>query len=470
MQCRRFSLAATVLGVAVALAAPAGAVDLAGQTSVQLTWSPAAGPVAGYRVFVARNGGAFPTTPTSTVTGQLVTVTGAYGDSVAVRVAATDALGNQGPLSPPSEVFRFLAPTSSGGTGGSGSSGGSTGGTGSPLPTPPPPSGSGAGTLPSNTAASGTGCVSAQDVLARATSAASFDGDPLGDVLWRHRCSGHDALWKMGPAGLVSEIALPDQTDLMWEILGSGDFDGDGHADILWRNLQTGTLAVWLYDGTQVSAAATLPAAPAGADVAGVADFDGDGRADILWRAASGPAVRVWLMGGTSVLEDKALPGVGARYQVAGIGDWDGDGKADVLYTIPRRGSFILMLTDSEGGGRRSGGVSLGTLPSPWHAVAFADFAGSGRGSILLRNESTGENQLWLADANGSLVRKSVAAMGPGWSLLAAGDFDGDGKADILWRQDATGNVVGWRMNAGAVIGNLTAPAVADGDWIALGR
>jgi len=455
---RRSALAATLLGLGLAFAGSAHAVDVVGKNSVQLTWSPASGPVASYRVFVARNGGAFPTTPTSTVASPLTTVTGAYGESVVVRVAAADALGNQGPLSPSSSVFTFVAPTSSGGSG-------STGGTTTP---PPPPAGGGAGTLPSNTSASGAGCVSAQDVLARATSAADFDGDQHADVLWRDRCSGHDAFWKMGPTGLVSEIALPDQTNLVWEIVGSGDFDGDGHADLLWQNSQTGSLAVWLYDGTAVSAAFVLPAAPLGDEVAGVADFDGDGRADILWRATNGSDVRVWLMNGGSVQGELALPRMVSRFKVAGVGDWNGDGKADVLYTAPARGSFLMMITGSTGG--KAAGLSLGTLARPWRAVAFADFAGSGRGSVLMRNETTGENQLWISDAGGASAQKNVLAMGAGWSLLAAGDFDGDGKADLLWRQDNTGSVVGWRMNAEAVIGNLTAPAVADGDWIALGR
>ncbi len=460
MLSRRLALAATLLGIAMSFAGPAHATDLVGQTSVRITWAAASGPVAGYRVFVARNGGAFPSTPTSSVSGLTATIAGAYGQSVTVRVAATDALGNQGPFSPPSDTFRFVAPSSSGGTGG----------TGTPLPTPPPPSSSGPGSLPGNTAASGTGCLSAQDALARATSVPDFDGDGLADVLWRHRCSGHDALWKMGPAGVVSEIGLPDQTDLVWEIVGSGDFDGDGHADILWQNRRTGTLVVWLFDGTKVSAAATLPPPPVGGEVAGVADFDGDGRADILWRGTRASGMRVWLMAGTSVLADAAFPGLGSRWQVAGIGDWNGDGKADVLYTTRRRNAFAIGLTGGSAGALQVTAVPLGTLPAPWHPVAFADFAGSGSDSIWMRNETTGENQLWLADASGGLVQKSAPTMAAGWSLLAAGDFDGDGKADILWRQDATGGVVGWRMNAESALGVLTAPTVADDDWIALGR
>lgn len=96
---------------ALGVALPAHAVDLVGQTSARFQWSAASGPVAGYAVYVARNGGAFPTTPTQMVSSTQATVTGAYGDSVAIRVAAHDGAMSYGPASPDSETVRFVAAT-----------------------------------------------------------------------------------------------------------------------------------------------------------------------------------------------------------------------------------------------------------------------------------------------------------------------------------------------------------------------
>lgn len=96
-----------VLGALVLLAAvPARAVDLAGKTSATLDWSPASGPVAGYQVFVQRNG-ARPSLPEQTVTTTRATVAGAIGDAIVVFVRGFDAAGNPGPASADSEVLRF---------------------------------------------------------------------------------------------------------------------------------------------------------------------------------------------------------------------------------------------------------------------------------------------------------------------------------------------------------------------------
>jgi hypothetical protein len=96
--------------LAFALAAPAHAVDLVGKTSVRFAWTAATGPVASYAVFVSRNGAAFPTAPTQTVSATEATLTGAYGDTLQIQVAARNAAGDLGPMSPISDLVRFVAP------------------------------------------------------------------------------------------------------------------------------------------------------------------------------------------------------------------------------------------------------------------------------------------------------------------------------------------------------------------------
>ena len=76
--------------------------------SVRFTWSPAAGPVSSYGVFVTRNGSESPT-PVQFVEEPSVVVGGAVGDQVTIRTAAFDAVGGQGPFSLPSELVLFVA-------------------------------------------------------------------------------------------------------------------------------------------------------------------------------------------------------------------------------------------------------------------------------------------------------------------------------------------------------------------------
>ena len=102
---RRAVLLAAAIAIAPALAS---AIEIE-SSSAGLHWDAASGPVEGYRVFVTRNGqgGSAPSFSVSTTSA---TLTGEPGDEVVVRVAAFDAEGNEGPLSPASEVVMFVAP------------------------------------------------------------------------------------------------------------------------------------------------------------------------------------------------------------------------------------------------------------------------------------------------------------------------------------------------------------------------
>jgi uncharacterized membrane protein len=92
----------------VAWATPAAATDVVGRTSANLAWSPASGAVAGYGIFVSRNGGAYSATPDATSATPGTTVSGVYGDTLLVKVAAYDASGVYGPFSPVSDPIHFV--------------------------------------------------------------------------------------------------------------------------------------------------------------------------------------------------------------------------------------------------------------------------------------------------------------------------------------------------------------------------
>ncbi len=76
--------------------------------SAQFAWTPAAGPVAGYRVFVTRDG-ITGTTPEISVSTTGATIPGQVGETLGVQVAAFDAAGNQGPLSVASDSVTLAA-------------------------------------------------------------------------------------------------------------------------------------------------------------------------------------------------------------------------------------------------------------------------------------------------------------------------------------------------------------------------
>ncbi len=109
MSVRRLARAGLALVcLLVALPASAAVVDVTGATA-QLGWAPASGPVAAYGVFISRNGGGFPAIPNQFVATPQVTLTGAAGDTLVVKVAAFDAGGTKGPESALSDTLRFVA-------------------------------------------------------------------------------------------------------------------------------------------------------------------------------------------------------------------------------------------------------------------------------------------------------------------------------------------------------------------------
>jgi hypothetical protein len=94
---------------ALLLAGSASAIQVVGRENAGIAWEPASGPVYIYGVFVSRDGEAFPAGPEQFVWEPSTTVEGAFGQVVLIRVAAYDAEGNQGPLSPMSEPIEFVA-------------------------------------------------------------------------------------------------------------------------------------------------------------------------------------------------------------------------------------------------------------------------------------------------------------------------------------------------------------------------
>lgn len=97
-----------LVAASLVLARAALAVDLPGATSATLGWTAASGPVAGYAVYVSRNGST-PSEPEQRVAIPRAAVSGGLGESLIVWVVAYDSSGQVGPASPNSDVLRFVA-------------------------------------------------------------------------------------------------------------------------------------------------------------------------------------------------------------------------------------------------------------------------------------------------------------------------------------------------------------------------
>jgi subtilisin-like proprotein convertase family protein len=144
--------------------------------------------------------------------------------------------------------------------------------------------------------------------------------------------------------------------------------------------------------------------------------------------------------------------------------DFDGDGKGDLLLRNNSTGQNIGWLMN---GLTVSNSAFMPTIADTnWEIKAVGDLDGDGKADVILRNKVTGQNIGWLM--NGLTV--SLSAFLPtiadtDWDIKGIGDFDGDGKADVILRNDSTGQNIGWLMNGLTVSASAFLPTIADTNW-----
>jgi hypothetical protein len=457
----RQAQAAALLTLLLAFAAPARADrDLVGVTQAKFSWSASSGPVAGYHVYVERNGGGFlphPTTPNKAPNDRVVVVTGNYGDVIRVQVAAVSTVdGSEGPRSEPSERIRFLAPPPPPPP------------VPTPNPTPPPPPAPPPPPPPAPTPPPAPAPAPeppwTPEPLPPAETSPDFDGDGQADLLLREGGSGAMRIWTLdenGPSASMGAGALPVRS----EIAGNGDYDGDGHADLLSRDDNTHAVDMRLMvDGSMVGGGQVVPSLDPAWELAGSGDFNDDGRDDILLRNLGARRLEIWFMNGPEIESRTLLKDpYNEKWLVVGVADFTGDQRADILWysSIKKRAKVSLL----DGQGRISKNVRLFKSTPGGDVVATGDADGNGLPDVVVRTRDSGHLRIWFTGLRKGKPRADVAreiehqANVPGgqgapmsdFEVQGGGDFDGDDRMDLVVRDTAKGDLRVWFLDEATV-------------------
>jgi hypothetical protein len=251
---------------------------------------------------------------------------------------------------------------------------------------------------------------------ARKPAKPDFDGDSMGDLLWR-RSDGAVAYWRMNDFQSLATVFVGPGVGHEWKLAGTADLDGDDRPEILWRH-ELGYVYAWFLDGNALAHGAFLTPNRVDASwrLAAVADLNQDGKSDLIWQQNTG-AIYVWYMNGVALASVTTMtPGnAGGDWKIMGAGDLNGDGKPDLVWQSPATGALAAWLLD---------GAVAATVA-------------------------------WLTPSH----------VGSDWSLRAVVDLTGDGISDLVWQHE-TGAVAAWQMNGVALASfHYLAPYSVGHDW-----
>jgi len=355
------------------------------QPDITMKWARASGPVAGYAVYLAWNGGRFPSTPSFTVAGAQASMKLKSGDSVQIRVAAYDAAMNYGALSSASTRIRYVAVASS--------------------------------------------------VATSATTGSPPVGLSPSRLLWRRLDTSSIAV--LDPRTRTTGT-LP--IDANWDVEVSGDFNGDGSSDLLLRSIQGQNAILWM-QGASMTGRRPLPPLRTGCWVAAVGSFNGDASDDLVWSCENGDH-RIWLLTQDGVRNAVNLPEVDPGWAIKAAGDFDGDGHTDLVWQNLSSGvAGVWMMR----GAKLARSVALPVTSANWQIVGLGDLDGDGQADLLWQDANSRRTALWLM-AKGTLETAVSTAKRPKKSLIHdVTDVDGDGHADVIWAGLSSYRV--WFMN-----------------------
>lgn len=286
------------------------------------------------------------------------------------------------------------------------------------------------------------------------TAAQDFNGDGLGDLLYRDIDDNTWSIYLMDGASATPILDIPQMSgSSFWQFNGSGDFDGNGTTDVLIRNSTSGSWYIYNFSNGQIVSRgyAELPDAATIA-VQSVADFNNDGFSDVLVRSEVTGEWTMALLNNRTVVEEFSPPMSSVlTWSIVDAEDYDANGSKDILIRNDSSGAWYLYLYSNT---NIIGRGYVTDLPSDLEeeVQGVGDFDGNGSSDILLRNQSTGE---WsIAFMNGRTVTsidEASLSSNSDYSVEDIADANGDGRSDVVLYNSSSSQVELAIMNGTSV-------------------
>jgi len=210
-------------------------------------------------------------------------------------------------------------------------------------------------------------------------------------------------------------------------------------------------------------------------------DLNGDGVSDFYFREFASSNTQSLTMGGnlgmTVANVAPATSVASSAWQPTVMADFAGTGKTSVLWRNSQSGENYLAQLGGKDGNRTVATADIDSVPdSAWRPQASADFNQDGVPDILWRNTVSGEMVVWAM--GGTDGAQKIAEIwlehecNADWQVRASGDFNRDGKPDLVWRNRANGENRVWIMggdNNAARQQTVNLFAVSDLNWDIIG-
>ncbi|BAU09984.1 FG-GAP repeat protein [Leptolyngbya sp. NIES-3755] len=276
-----------------------------------------------------------------------------------------------------------------------------------------------------------------------------FNGDRKTDLLWRDSTTGANGIWLMDGASIQAGGFL-DSLQGDWRSV-IGEFNSDGKTDLFWYNFSTGDYQLWLMNGLQKTQ--QISGKIEGGWEPTIADFNGDNRTDLFWRNSTTGGNSFWTFDPqTLAIFGESIPAKALTWSAEVI-DFNGDGRSDLYWRDRLTGQNQIWTWTGIGFQPDATSIDLPGTSSDV-TIRTADFEGNGLTDFLVRNPSTGNDQVWLSDGKGIQILP-VASQSAGFRA-EIGDYNGDRFSDIRWTSLDTTQSVIWFSN-----GILPKPMIA---------